>query len=518
MFRGLKQVVSEISSAWSTGIIPVWGPFSFTGLRSNFRVATSKYWGATPAYENTIINYDLARQIYRNDGTDSNLGALFGRPIVDLQVEFMGIPNASTENETIDDLLNDCLHIYWADEINQIFRDAIRDSKTVVRIRRPSLDDPLMTATDREHCVLELIVPERVLIERDPFNKSVIKSAVITHDIVMQDEPFDWEVGALPVEREHQVLEIITPIDIRFFDKTDMKELTDLSTLNDWGFVPLIEIYNEWDTSLQGGQSDLEPVYPFIRAFHDVLAQSLQAHKYHSIPKVKFQITDVAQFIKNNFPEALDTSTGQIKPQTTISWRGKETIFLQADEDAGFLEARSVLGDSKTLLEFLLDCVSIASETPKWAFMVVDQGASDQAQNARTVPFAKKIKRKRINYTRPIQDLLKMYLKILGIAPIRAKITWEAQQAQELVTETQALQQLIMGLEVAAQRGIISDTTYREMLRQFVPVMKSPEQEAEDAKSNVQLAVAPTNVPAGSNGKGNPDNVPIGAGPQGKNE
>jgi hypothetical protein len=237
MFKGLKYAVSEISSAFSTGIIPVWGPFSFTGLRSQFRVLGSKYWGATPAYENTIINYDLARQLYRNDSTDSNLGSHFARPIVDLQVEFMGIPHASTENEAIDNLLNDCLHIYWSDEINQMFRDTIRDSRTFVRIRQPALDNPLMTAIEREHCILELIPPERVLVfNRDVINRHIIDEAIIRHDIIMQDGEFDFEVGALPPERTHEILEIITPVDIRFFDKTDMKEMTELNSSQQLGF------------------------------------------------------------------------------------------------------------------------------------------------------------------------------------------------------------------------------------------------------------------------------------------
>jgi hypothetical protein len=374
-----------------------------------------------------------------------------------------------------------------------------------------------MTAEEREHCVLEILVPERVLIFKERDNQKIINQAVITHEVVMQDGEFDFEIGALPPERVHEILEIITKDEIRFYDKTDMVELTELSAPNTWGFIPLIEVFNEWDNTLMGGQSDLESSYPFIRAFHDVLGQSLQAHKYHSIPKVTFKINEIGNFIKNNFPEAFDQATGQIKPQTAINWKGKETIFLAADEQTGFLEAKSVLGDSRTLLEFLFDCICVSSETPKWAFMVVDQGSSDSAQNARTVPFAKKIIRKRVNYQKPVQELLKMYMKIIGITPMRPTITWEVQQSQELVTETQALQQLIMALEVAKQSGIISDTTYRETLRQFIPMMKGPEQEAEDAKKNFQAALGPAQA-SQQNGRGNPQNVPVAAGPQGKNE
>jgi hypothetical protein len=153
--------------------------------------------------------------------------------------------------------------------------------------------------------------------------------------------------------------------------------------------------------------------------------------------------------------------------------------------------------------------------------MTVDTGSANAAQNAQTDPFTKKINKKRINFQSPVQVLLKMYMVILGVTPIRPSISWEAIQPQDQVQTMTALQQLIMGLEVAAQRKIISDNTYREMLRIFIPMMKSPTLEASDAEGNFDAnpaAADPANVPAGSNGHGNKDNIPVVAGPQGKNE
>jgi hypothetical protein len=518
----IKRTISEISGNLSDGFVSVFFPFSMSGLRSKIRTLSSKYWGSAPAYENTLIDYDSARQLYRNDGEDKNLGSIFCRPIIDLQVDFIGLPTAVTDSEEIDNDLNDCIKDYWADEIQQMLRDAMRDSKVVVRIKRPSLDDPLMTADEAEHCTLECLPPERVMFLRNNKNKNIVDEVVVYHNILMMDENFDFSTGELPRETEHQVLEIVTPDNVRFYDRTVHEEIEDWGYVNAWGFVPYVEVWNDFDASLQGGQSDLEAPYPFIRAFHDVVAQSLQAHKYHSIPKVMLKLQDVGPFIKNNFSDAVDPVTGQIKGE--VSWTGKEIIFLQEDEDAKFLEARSVLGDSRQLAEFLLECICVASRTPKWAFMVVDTGAANQANNAQTVPFTKKIDKKRKSFQEPIQMLLKMYMKIVGITPVKAQIRWEAQQVTDQVAHMQALQMLVAGLEIAAQRGIISDTTYREMLRTFIPMMKSPSQEEEAAKDNAmpEMAVGPVNVPVdgrntdqqttSKNGSGNKSNVPVPAG------
>jgi hypothetical protein len=96
---------------------------------------------------------------------------------------------------------------------------------------------------------------------------------------------------------------------------------------------------------------------------------------------------------------------------------------------------------------------------------------------------------------------------ITGEIPIKPKLTWEVVRADDQMIEMQAFQQLVMGLEVAAQRGEISDETYRKMVRQFVPMMKRSDQEAKDALKN--------RVPAIEAGAPAPQ---ITSGPQGENE
>jgi hypothetical protein len=450
-----------------------WPWTSISGLRglwSGQRFGL-RFWPTThPAAEGSEINYDSCRSLYRNDG-EMALGSSFAKPIVDLQVSFMGIPTAATGNEATDVYLNECLQNHWIDEIQQMVRDSIRDSKVIVRMQKPDVLDPLMTLDEAEHLALECLPPERVDIERSLRNKRVIERAVIHHRMIFVMNQGDIPNGVDPRVEEHDVLEIITRENYRFFDQNTSQWLTDMQTPNRWGFVPLLEVYNEWDASLQGGQSDLETVIPFMRAFHDVLTQGLQAHQYHSTPKITMKLVDIAPFIKNNFPEVVDETTGEIKANGEISWRGREIIFIQEGEEIDFLEAESVLGDTKTLLEFLIDCICIASQTPEWAFMRVDSGSANSDRNAQTVPFVKKIEKKRRNYTKPVQELCKMALVARDVIPVRARLSWEMVRADDQIVQMQAFQQLVMGLEVARGRGEISDATYQSMIRMFLPAM-----------------------------------------------
>jgi hypothetical protein len=510
MRNPFKVISEQVVQVWNTG-------WPFTGLRSTYRAINKRFWvSARPKYEGSIVNYEKCRALYRNFG-DQSLGGGFCKPLVDIQVQFIGIPRVSTDDDERDDYLNECLRTYWIDEIQQLLRDSLRDSKTIVRIGQPDLDDPLMTLEEKQHCVLEVLPPERVEIEYNPANKRLMERAIVQHHMVIIQDVGDPKQQRDPIEREIDVVEIVTRDRFRFFNKTDNVDMPELSSDNRWGFVPFLEIFNEWDTTMQGGQSEFEPVLPFVEALNDVVAQGLQAHKYHSIPKVKFNIKSMENFIKNNWPEAYDAE-GKLQPHTKISWRGKEILFFAEGEDAEFLEARSVLGDTKTLAEFIIDLICVVSETPEWAFMRVDVGQSNSDQNAQTLPFLRKIERKRNMYGKFIQELLKMALVIVGDPPVRAKLAWEVIRAEDQVTLMQAMQQLIMGLEVAAQRNIISDETYREMLRTFLPVMKNPTQEEKDAQDNFQLMpMMPQAQEPSPNGK--PANVPaISGGPQGKNE
>jgi hypothetical protein len=230
-------------------------------------------------------------------------------------------------------------------------------------------------------------------------------------------------------------------------------------------------------------------------------------------------LSEVGAFLKNNFPDIIDPSSGQIKAGATINWQGKEIIFLQTDEDAEFLEARSVLGDTKGLADFLVDCICIASSTPRWAFMIVDSGSANQSNNAQTLPWIKKVERKRTKFTPYIQQLLKMVMKVNGFSLVRPSLHWQIVRVEDQAAFNQALQMLIMGLEVAAQRGIVSDTTYRELLRQFIPQMKNPTQEEKDAQKNIEAQIEGAVAKASKNvNGGQPQNVPVGAGQQGQNE
>jgi hypothetical protein len=474
--RSPKKLVGEMWSNFDVSRSSWFGP-SWNALRGMFTDAFFK----KPIMQGSVVNYDLARSLYRSGNDDYRFGAGFVRPIIDLSVEYIDLPSVSgTENDAY---LNECITDYWAPQLQQMLRDAMRDSKVIVRYRQPSLQNPLFTEADRVHGKLEIIPPEEVDLTYDPSDPELLERAAVTHFIDI-DERTDEEVvrGTAPRLTTHEILEIITPDAYKFFDKTAGEELGTWMVTNAWGFVPIWEVFNEYAADLGGGQSDIEPMLTFIQAFHEVLVDALSAHKYHSIPKAKFKLKDVTQFLKNNFPDVLDPATGRPKEGAKINLSGREIYFFSPDEDADFIQAKSVLGDSKTLLEFIIDCICITAETPRWALLA--QGNALPETDASVQPFEKKIARKRTQFLEPIVMICKMALAANGKLPTTPTISWPSLRISELVNKGQALQQIVLAFDVAAAHGWMADKTIVQILGTLFDEVADPEQEMKAAETN----------------------------------
>lgn len=483
------------------------------GIRSRFPSVSWKFWSGGGEIGAEGVWLEKARSLYRNDSPNASLGSGFAKPIIDTTVAFMGLPHAVSGTND-DEFVNEAIHDHWAESLTEMLRNALRDSRTVVRVRR-HVGNPLFLDEEARFCFLEVLDPLSVQLIYSPLDSCWIEKAICTYEIEVEEEPTTNDTTfQAPVITTETIKEEITPQSFRYWNETQGVWMDDLEMVNTWGFVPLVEVFNEWEDYLHGGQSDLEAPLPFLLAHHEVLSQTLKAHKYHSIPKAKFKVNDLMTFLMNNFPDSFQMGTdGRPMPNTftgSVSWQGQEIIFMQPDEDADFLEAKSVLGDSKTLLEFLFDCICISSETPRWAFMVQTPG--EPAQTAEGLPLVKKIDRKRVMYEKPIQMLAKMLLKINGGNPNALPFAWDDVNPQDMINKAQALQQSTAAVELALQRRLISDRTASAHLKNHIPEMKSVDQERRDAQDNLDLlAIVPNST---ANGGG----APVAPGQQGRNE
>jgi len=497
-----RRVGETVSGGGHTDISRLMVPGNFFGrLRTKARNFTRSFWPQNSPVAKTKVVYDRTRIMYRNDDPRTNLGSGLVRRIVNSRMDFMELPHPATGDEIVDEFLEDCIHVFWAGVLQQMIRDSVRDADTIVRIRRHRIDNPLVTPEEWEACYLEIVPPEKCsILYRENGDFKEIEKAYIRHerDFVIEDQQTSGSAIILPQIREHVIIEEITPDTYRYFDQTEGRWLDEFEQDNSWGFVPLEEVANEYDASVEGGQSDLEAPLPFIMALHEVIAQSLVAHKAHSIPKAKFHVNELTTFLANNFPDSFETDeNGNVDPNSftgEVNWKGTEILFFQgSEEDADYLQADSVLGDSKVLADFLIECIAISSETPRSILMAATPDTVDEM-----VPFSKAINRKRKFFTEDIQNICKMVLAINFMPPVRVPMHWDELTPEEALVKAQALQQEVMAGEVLATRKVISDRTMRASLRRKIPHMKSDSEEQKDAQSNEEIPVVSAQSVSGS--------------------
>jgi len=443
LIRRIVRAVGEISvlrNAWPAG----WG-FQYM---------------APYHLDSSRVNYQLARELYRNINDKYKLGAGFARPIVDTAAGFMGAPHFSHPDPEADNALESDME-RWTGKILRINRNAIRDGDVFARIIRvPSRFDP----KKREEFSLQLIPPEWVTPVPDPLT-GAWQQIVIRYPVTVTDEQGRTTAEYTLTEVLTDKLRTITvdgraPAEARSQNRTEE---------NPWGFIPVVHFKNEAEETQLYGASDLEPVEPFMKAYHDTMLFAVQGSKYFSRPKVKFRLNNVKKFLEDNFsPEEIQA--GKLK------FADKEIFLLQDEDDAEFISADSGLQGITTLLKFIFFCIVDVSQTPEFAFGTAVQ-SSKASVSEQMVPLARKIRRKRGLFEEPHGELASMYLAMWSkvnnriLDTYRVDIGWDELSPKNDKEVAETINTLIQGLSTGIEMGLVSLDAAAEFLREFIPSM-----------------------------------------------
>lgn len=466
----------------------------FGALRGGFQ-----YSPTISVLQESRVKIDKTRALYYNQEASKSNGAFMARSIINGTADYIDYPVCSFGDDTnLTALVNNWIKEYWISAIWQMYRTTLRDSECWIRLRRP-FPNPLLTRDEEDVVTLEVVDSDRVVPYYDPVT-NLLARVEIDSDKFIEDDRWTPDqiaaTGARTYGRVHRIREIITPDAYYYYDMTTGQYLSEYQTENAWGFIGMVRVFNDYDSALKGGSSDLEQAYPFIIALHDVIVQTRANHAYHADPKVKFKLGDVDNFIRNNWPESFVDGkfTGR------VSWRGRDVFFMESEEDAEFLEAKMNSTDSIGLAEFLIDCICIAAEvTESILFRAHTEGAVETDEFER---FKKKIARKRTNFAESLQSIVKMATKISTGVVQRPVISWPAISVSDLASEAQAIDQITSAVELANRAGVISKKTYFAKLRQFYPMAMDFDTEQaqvlkeQDAEQAQQLKYATQNAKA----------------------
>jgi hypothetical protein len=409
--------------------------------------------------DSSRVDYDLARQLYRNTADKYKLGAGFAKPIVNTTAGFMGTPHFTHPGPEADQSLEQAI-TRWTGKILRINRNALRDGDVFARIAR--VQDRFNAR--QEVFDLQLIPPEWVTPVIDPLTGQW-QQLVIRYPVTVTD-------AQGRTVTEYTLTEVLTPksrsIEADGRAPTEVRQ-QNREEPNPWGFIPVAHFKNEAEENQLYGCSDLEPVEPFMKAYHDTMLFAVQGSKLFSRPKAKFSLKSVEKFLADNF-SAEEINAGKLK------FADKEIFLLQEGDDASFITADSGLAGITTLLKFIYFNIVDVSETPEFAFGTA-VASSKASVSEQMVPLARKIRRKRGMFEEYYNELASMYLAMWARVENKALdsyqvgVGWDEISPRNDQEVANTIKILVEGLVTGMEAGLISVDAAAEFMREFVPTM-----------------------------------------------
>lgn len=423
------------------------------------------------------VNYELARQLYRNEHNDYKLGAWAAKPVVNTAAGFMGTPRFQHKggDEEVQAVLDQAgaFTSRWL-EAN---RNGSRDGDVWLRL------DLVPNRFDREDIDfdMKLVPPEWVLPPvYDPLTGE-IRELVIKYPV-----PVATRQGARIVDQgQFTIVEVLTPtsrtLEVDGYAPQEVRQVIEERAReeagdNDWGFIPLVHVKNDAERQALHGMSDLEPIEPFMRAYHDTFLFAIQGAKTVARPKVQFALADVKDFLEKNFTAA-EIASGKLR------FHDKELFLMQRDgggsghDTADFIVADTGLAGVSTLLELLFYCIVDVSETPEFAFGTAV--ASSKASVSEQMPvLGRNIRRRRGEREDPYGETASMYLAMQAQVGAFAKpstyrvdVDWDEVSPKDDSEVASTVEQMIAAMVIGVDAGLISQDAATDFLAEYVPTM-----------------------------------------------
>lgn len=433
------------------------------------------------------VDYPLARQLYRNTADNYKLGAWAAKPVVNTIAGFMGAPRFMHRDK--DDSANGVLDALgsWDSKFLQLNRNTSRDGDAYARLElRPNRFNPQDVQLE-----MRLIPPEWVTPMYDPLTGE-LKEVVIAWPAERQTR-----VGSqIRNEGTYHIVEILTPdertLEVDGNAPEEVRRLIrERSTLEAedwrWGFIPIVQFRNDAEETHVYGMSDLEPIEPFMRAYHDVLMASLQGTQTMARPKTQFRVADVKAFLERNFtPEEIKNGE--------LNFAGKDIFLAEQNDTIEFIVADTGLTGVTSLLEFLFYCIVDVSQTPEFAFGTAV--ASSKASVSEQMPvLARNIRRKRGEFSEPYAEIAEMYLAMqaqLGevgrLDSYRVEIEWEELTSRDDSEVAATINTLIAGMATGVEAGLVSLDSAIDFIAEFMPTMLPASTEGNESDERQRIA------------------------------
>ncbi|MBB6673007.1 phage portal protein [Cohnella nanjingensis] len=431
--------------------------------------------------DNSRVDYAKARALYDNSEDSYKLSAGFCKPLINAKAGFMGVPAFESEDEDANEVLKDFFGENHS-RMNRTHGKALSEGDCFVWLTREETDNVLYPESGAR--LKYTIIPneEVISILRDPLTREPVEY-VLRSTVEWLDDSGEKRKTVVDqrITRHRRTVELSGDLIPGYESFQEIQ--------NPWGFIPIEHFRNEAAEHRIYGQSDLEPIEPFLRAYHDVMMDSLQGSKLHSTPRLKLTLKDVSSFLANNF--GIANPLEFVQKGGTISLEGKEFLIFTEGEDAAFIEAQSAMGSAAdALLKLLYYCIVATSETPEFVLGVHTPSA--QASVSEQMPvFVRAVSRKRDSFASNWKRLARMVLAMTAAAEMKqfetyaTELVWEEIDPRDEKEAADTLKALTEALDTAVRGEMLSKDSAAEFLKAYIPTMK--DYDADDQTADTEL-------------------------------
>lgn len=420
--------------------------------------------------DNTTANYELMRNVYKNVDKDFKLGAGFAAPVINATAGFMGVPGLTAEDEEAQAILDDFM-LNNTSKIMQSIVDALKLGDEYIWLTREERPDPLYPEKTTGRLIYNRIPPEEVkYIRRNPLTKEVIAYFLESEHSWKEDNAEKKCTIKQTIGYDEEIGKAYRKIEI---DGDKPQGVQEGEKFLPWNFLPIVHIKNKEEIGHTNGQSEIENIIPYIRAYHDVMLAALKGNKLHSTPILQVY-GDIDGFIERNF-----SGEKNANGEYVVDMQGKEILFFhnKDTEGAEFVEVKSATGDAKELLKFLFYCIVDASETPEFLFGVHTPAALASVKEQMPI-LINKIRRKREQFTEAFERLARMALVMESqgsgkqLSSAGVTIGWDVIDPRDTSEIAETLDKTVNALSKAVTSNLMSEEAAVNYLARIVETMQ----------------------------------------------
>ena len=291
-------------------------------------------------YINAIrTNRKIARNIYHNVDKNYALAGQLVRPIINNNVNFIGIPTLFGNKKNI-----------------KVIEDIDIDYRSVHK--SVEIDGSMFVWPQWRNDRIEL-----VKVPVDIVNKTFIDPTTkeVTGYELKENLQYDTETA---VNQRVSITCVVTKSRIKTTFVGDVNKT--ITARNVLGILPLVHFSNDKDTDELYGHSEIESIEPQLKFYHNLTYEAGSAQSRDGHPKLKITTSKPKQWVDNNFGagsyEELTKNGG------TISM-GDRDLFINAEgDDVNYLYLNKTTGDYGELSETTFTNIVEGSETPEINF------------------------------------------------------------------------------------------------------------------------------------------------------